>query len=80
MKTAISLPDAMYEAAERIARRLGIGRSELVQRALQQYLEDHSQAGVTEALNAVYAEDPSTSEVNPLLKELQLASLPREDW
>jgi metal-responsive CopG/Arc/MetJ family transcriptional regulator len=80
MKIAISLPDAMFETAERLARRLGISRSELVQRALQQYLRDHSQAGVTEALNAIYDEDPSASRVSPLLQKLQGASLSREDW
>jgi metal-responsive CopG/Arc/MetJ family transcriptional regulator len=80
MKTAISLPDVMFEAADRLARRLGMSRSELVQRALLQYLKDHNQAGVTEALNAVYAEDPADGRVDPLLAKLQGASLPREDW
>ena len=80
MKTAISLPDAMFETAERLARRLGISRSELVQRALHQYLKDHSQAGVTDALNAVYAENPTASRVSPLLRKLQGASLSQEEW
>ena len=80
MKIAISLPDAMFEAAERMARRLGIGRSRIFQLAVQQYLKDLSRAGVTEALNDVYAEDPGASQISGVLSELQLASLPREDW
>ncbi|MCK4414171.1 MAG: ribbon-helix-helix protein, CopG family [Candidatus Eisenbacteria sp.] len=80
MKTAISLPDAMFEAVERMARRLGISRSQLFQHAVQQYLKDHHQAGVTEALDDVYANDPSTSRLSPMLNKLQIASLPKEDW
>jgi len=80
MKTAISLPDAMFEAANRMAKRLGISRSQLFQRAVQQYLGDQRQAGVTEALDAIYGSEPSASRLSSLLQELQAASLPREDW
>jgi len=80
MKTAISLPDAMFEAADRMAKRLGISRSEFFQRALQQYLGDQRQAGLTEALNEVYAAERHPQQLSPVLQELQLASLPREDW
>ncbi|MEW6744984.1 MAG: ribbon-helix-helix protein, CopG family [Planctomycetota bacterium] len=80
MKTAISLPDAMFHAADRMARRLGISRSELFQRAVQQYLGSRRQAELTEALNQVYAAEPSSGRLGSLLHELQLASLPREDW
>ncbi|MBI4662584.1 MAG: ribbon-helix-helix protein, CopG family [Verrucomicrobia bacterium] len=79
MKTEISLPDAMFQAAERLARRLGISRSQLFQRALQQYLRDQRQLGVTEALDEIYAAEPK-SRVRPILSRFQMASLPREEW
>ena len=55
MKTAISLPDPLFQAAESLAKRMGLSRSELFQRALQAFLQDHKDAGVTEELNGVYA-------------------------
>jgi len=70
----------MAESADRLARRLGVNRSQLVQRALLEYFKGRSQAGVTGALNAVYAEDPAAGRVDPLLANLQGASLPRGDW
>jgi len=80
MKTAISIPDALFEAAERMARRLGISRSQLFQQAVQRYIEEQRKLGVTEALDEIYTKDPSASQVNPVLNRLQLVSLPREDW
>ena len=80
MKIAISIPDSMFEAAERMARRLGISRSQLFQRAVQKYIEEQRRLGVTEALNEVYGGIPSASQVDPVLSRLQLGSLPKEDW
>ncbi len=80
MKTAISIPDDLYRAAERAAKRLGLSRSELYRRAIGAFLEHHNDKLVTEALNEVYA-DPSLSGVDPALGRLQANSLPaREDW
>jgi len=38
MKTAISLPDPVFNQAEALAQQLGLSRSELYTRALQAYL------------------------------------------
>ena len=80
MKTAISIPDPLFKAAEQVAHRLGISRSELFQRAVSSFLNDHEQDGVTEHLNTIYAQNPETSDVDPILKSIQAASLPTEDW
>lgn len=78
MKTAISIPDRVFEAAERVAKRLGISRSELYARAVMRFVEEHRGDKVTEALDRVYAEADST--MDPDTARLQAASLPREDW
>lgn len=70
----------MFQAVERLARRLGISRSQLFQQAVQQYLRDRRQMGVTEALDEVYAAEPAASQVSPMLSRLQMASLAREEW
>lgn len=80
MKTAISLPDPLYEAAERLARRLGKSRSELYAEALRAHLERHEGQSITERLNEIYGEEPELAELDPVLRELQHRSLPKEEW
>lgn len=78
MKTAISLPDPTFEAAEELAGRLGMSRSQLYRRAIEQFLESYRRQRVTEALDEVYAEEPS--ELDPTLVAMQAASIPNEEW
>ena len=79
MKTAISIPDDLFQAAERVAKRLGLSRSELYQRAVAAFLERQSDTLVTDALNEIYqSKEPGL--VDPVLERMQRASLPREEW
>lgn len=78
MKTAISLPDAVFRAGERHASRFRLTRSELYARALREYLARHSDDAVTESLNRVYAREPSG--LDPALRALQIRGLARESW
>ncbi len=80
MKTAISIPDPLFTAAEEFAKRLGISRSELFQRAVRSFLSQHKNDRITEALDAVYVSQPASSELDPLLGALQSTSLDKEDW
>jgi metal-responsive CopG/Arc/MetJ family transcriptional regulator len=56
MKTAISLPDRLYKDAEKTAKSLGIPRSQLFARALQEFITRHRKEHVTESLNKVYSQ------------------------
>ena len=51
MKTAISLPDAVFRDAERLAKRLRKSRSELYKEAVAEYVARHEPEAITEALN-----------------------------
>jgi metal-responsive CopG/Arc/MetJ family transcriptional regulator len=51
MKTAVSIPDDVFEKTERLARRTKRSRSRLVSDALREYLARHSPAEITEAVN-----------------------------
>jgi predicted transcriptional regulator len=51
MKTAISIPDEIFEDAERLARRSKRSRSEVYSRALAEYLARHEPDKVTEEMN-----------------------------
>ncbi|HKI94008.1 MAG TPA: hypothetical protein VJ992_01835 [Gemmatimonadales bacterium] len=53
MKTAISLPDAIFRAAERLAKRARKSRSQLYADALREYLARHTPDEVTAAMDAV---------------------------
>ncbi|MBI4729240.1 MAG: ChpI protein [Acidobacteria bacterium] len=78
MKTAISVPDGVFQAAERVAKRLGISRSELYARAVAGFVEEHRGDKVTEALDRVYSEVDSA--LDPALVRLQASSLRRDEW
>ena len=78
MKTAISLPDALFEAADQLAKRRGVSRSELYATAIEEYLRAQRDDFVTEALNRIYGEEDSSLE--PALAALQAVALPRDDW
>jgi len=78
MKTAISLPDELHAAGDKLARRLGVSRSELYVRALTEYLAKHRSDRVTEQLNRVYAAESGS--VDPALTAAQRRGIPNESW
>ena len=56
MKTAVSIPDDVFEGAERLARRTNRSRSRLFSDALKEYLARHTPDKVTEAMNRALAQ------------------------
>ena len=78
MKTAISLPDQIFEAAEELAQRLGVSRSQLYASAVANFVELNRTTRVTELLDQVYSADASAIEDGPMA--LQLDALPDENW
>lgn len=55
MKVAISLPGAVFSAAEKLAHRLRMSRNQLYAQAIEEYLGKRQDSLVTERLNIVYA-------------------------
>ena len=76
MKTTISIPDALFKAAERLAKRLGIPRSRLYSRAIERYVSEAERPDVTALLNKIYQNE--SSELDPVLEALQSVATPRE--
>lgn len=56
MKTAVSIPDDVFQGAERLARRTKKSRSQLFSEALKEYVARHAPEEVTEAMDRVCAE------------------------
>ena len=66
MKTAISLPDNVFYAAEETAQNLGISRSALYLNALTEYLQKNNRKNITEKLNEVYGNEDYQKEFEPI--------------
>lgn len=78
MKVAISVPDKVFKAGERLAREQGISRSELYANALSAYLGVHGAAAITARLDAVYSKEDSR--LDPGLALAQQQILTDEAW
>jgi predicted transcriptional regulator len=75
VKTAVSLPNEVFQAAERLARERGLTRSSLYAQALEAFLEANEIDPLTEAINRVA--DRADTRLDPGLKRLQEATLER---
>ena len=78
MKTAISIPDSIFQAADNLAQRLGVSRSELYVKAVSDYVNAHKYQDVKKLLDQVYNSD--VAEVDEELTSIQYRSIPKEDW
>jgi len=80
MKTAISIPDEIFEQAERLAKTRGWSRSELYANAVSAFIKSERFSGVREKLDAVYGDRREDSAVEPLIANAQARSLAKEKW
>ena len=78
MKTAVSIPDEVYQGAERLARRTKKSRSRLYGDALKEYLARHAPDEVTEAMNRACAEVGGTKD--PFVSAAARRILERSGW
>jgi len=78
MKTAISIPDPIFKAAEKLARRLGITRSRFYTKAVTEYIQKHKNDLVCEKLNEIYEKESSS--LDPATQAMQWASIDEEEW
>lgn len=79
MKTAISLPDDVFQAAEQHAKRTRKSRSQLYAEALAEYLARHAPDEVTEAMNRV-VEQLGEPQVDPFLAASTRRVFQRTEW
>jgi hypothetical protein len=80
MKTAISIPDPVFEAADQLAARIGMSRSELYATAVAEFMDRHRAAGVRERLDAAYELYDESARLESVMAIVQSESIPREDW
>ena len=78
MKTAVSIPDDVFEKVERLAKRSRKSRSEVYSAALREYVARHSPDEITEAINAVI--DKVGDEPDPFVTEAARRILEKVEW
>jgi metal-responsive CopG/Arc/MetJ family transcriptional regulator len=78
MKTAISLPDDVFESADELAERLGVSRSQLYATAVAEYVAKHRGQDVTARLNDVYGGEETG--LAPELRRAQARSVGTSEW
>ena len=78
MKTAVSLPDKLFERAETVAKKLHVSRSELYKRALTGYLKTRDEEAIAQKLREVYGKIPA--KVDEAFHQAQLEVMKRSEW
>ena len=78
MKTAISIPDPIFKEAEKAAKRLGMSRSELYAKAVDEFVQILKRDGIKRQLDKIYAEEDSA--LDSSLAKMQSTSVFRENW
>jgi metal-responsive CopG/Arc/MetJ family transcriptional regulator len=78
MKTAISLSDELFAAADALARRLGMSRSGLFAAALAEFVAKHKASKVSERLDAVYGAEESR--LDAATSRAQRKAIRRAEW
>jgi metal-responsive CopG/Arc/MetJ family transcriptional regulator len=71
VKTAISLPEPLFQRAETVAHELRISRSQLVAKALDEFVKRYERQALIETINRAYEDDPPTSEEKELLQGIR---------
>lgn len=80
MKTAISLPDALFEEAEAVAKDLGMSRSKLVQTALESFLRQRREDAIRKALDRYVAEQGDLTDEDEILLEHARQMVRKVEW
>ena len=82
MKTQVTIPDALVEAVDALAERLGKSRDEVVAEALEAYLGPRrlSDEEITERLNAIFEAHPEAAGGDPGLQTAAIEVFRRDPW
>ena len=80
MKTAVSLPDDVFERAEQLARRTRKSRSQLFSDALREYVSRHADDEVTQAMDRAIEALGTEKDADPFSAAAARAALERVEW
>lgn len=78
MKTAISIPNDVFELSEKLAKKLNVSRSRIFAMGVKKLAEEHDEEELIANINKV-CEKVDTS-VDPVLFKMTMMSLPKDEW
>ena len=78
MKTAISVPNEIFDLSERLANKLQISRSAVFAMGVQKLGEEIDDQEITRKLNEYYGQ--IRAELDPVIVKMAALSLPKEEW
>jgi len=78
MKTAVSIPNELFDMAERLARRTRKSRSRLFSDALREYVARRSPDRITEAMDQALAEIGASED--PFVAAASRRRLQQSEW
>jgi metal-responsive CopG/Arc/MetJ family transcriptional regulator len=78
MKTAVSIPDQIFEQAERLAKRTRTSRSHVFSCALREYVARHSPDEVTDAMDRVC--EQLGEHLDPFVERAGRQTFERSEW
>jgi hypothetical protein len=78
MKTAISVPNHVFELSEKLAKKLKVSRSKIFAMGVRKLGEEYDDDDITARINKV-CEEVDTS-LDPTIKKYQNRVIKREKW
>ena len=78
MKTAISLPDALFEQVDALAAKMHLSRSQFYVMALERFLREHQENRTTELVNQYI--DKHGQPIDHVFLQSALADMRKVDW
>jgi len=69
MKTAVSVDNRIFEVAEKAAKELGLSRSSLYSRAIEEFVQNHLPDIITQKYNEVYKDQMPEEELDRLASD-----------
>jgi metal-responsive CopG/Arc/MetJ family transcriptional regulator len=78
MKTAVSIPDEIFEKADQLARKVRKSRSQLYTDAVREYVAKYATESVTETMTRICNELGDTSD--PMISSVSRRTLERSEW
>ncbi len=80
MKTAVSIPNELFDVAERLARRTRKSRSRLFSDALREYVARRSPDKITESMDEALAEIGETNDNDRFVAAASRRRLEQSEW
>ena len=80
MKTAISIPDPIYNDAEITAKELGLARSQLYVLAIKEFIEHHSKDHITQKLNSIFSKENNNIDIQDIGLESLREATKHDSW